>query len=280
MVDDAVHDAGKVLIRDMSHAEFTLRTARPAVILIPLGSQEEQGPHAPMGDFMLTERLAEFSARAGDGLAAPGLPFGYAEFFRTIPGGIQLRAKTFVSVLEDMLGSFLDHHLEHLLIFNGHSTNASLIDQVTRRIRRERGVAIPTVNIWKSIPVDLWSKLYGNDADKVRGHGGEPLTSVYMHLFPRLMRMELVQAPTPRGKALGLPISGVSSARFEGLPVHLPLDCHEVDANGMLGGSAAQASAEKGAAITDHIVAHTARLMGHLLMQDPRNMVPPPASGD
>ena len=33
-------------------------------MLIPLGSQEEQGPHAPMGDFMLTEKITEKIARA------------------------------------------------------------------------------------------------------------------------------------------------------------------------------------------------------------------------
>ncbi|WP_425624569.1 creatininase family protein [Agrobacterium radiobacter] len=105
---------------------------RPAVILIPLASQEEQGPHAPMGDFMLTERLAEMSARAGDGLTAPVLPFGHAEFFRAIAGGIQLRAATFTAVIEDILTSFLDHGHEQLLIFNGHTTNAPLIDQACR----------------------------------------------------------------------------------------------------------------------------------------------------
>lgn len=258
-------------ISDMTHKAFTQRMKKPSVVLIPLGSQEEQGPHAPMGDFMLTDKLAQMSAEAGGGLSAPTLPFGYADFFRAMEGGIQLRAETFCAILEDMLVSYLDHGHEHLLIFNGHSTNAFLIDQVCRKIRRQRGVIIPCVNIWKLIPDRLWNSLYGEHAFKFRGHGGEPLTSAYMHLFPHLIRPDYISACEPRGTVFGLPVKGVSGAQFEGLPIQIPLNCDEVDANGMLGGSASLASAEKGKIICDHIVSHTARLMQQLLRFEARS---------
>ena len=43
-------------LQDLSHAAFAARIAqdRP-VIVLPLGSQEEQGPNAPMGDFVAAE---------------------------------------------------------------------------------------------------------------------------------------------------------------------------------------------------------------------------------
>lgn len=267
-----------VAIARMSHTAFAERMKRPAVILIPLASQEEQGPHAPMGDFQLTEQLAERSARAGGGLCAPTLPFGHADFFRAVPGGIQLRADTFRLVLEDILTSFLDHAQERLLIFNGHTANAPLIDQVCRRIRRERGVLIPSLNIWQIIPDSLWTALWGSEAARVRGHGGEPMTSAFLHLFPGLVRPERICDPGPRGTVFGLPVGGVSASRFEGLPLQVPLDCTEVDANGMLGGLASRASAQKGRAIGEHIVGHTARLMRHLMAFDPRKAVIPPSA--
>lgn len=265
----------KYAIAEMTHAEFAERIRQPVVILIPLGSHEEQGPHAPMGDFRLTERLAVMSAQAGGGLAAPTLPFGFADFFRTIAGGVQLRPETFKAVLEDMLGAFLDHDLVRLLIFNGHTTNASLIDQVTRDVRRQRGISIPSFNIWKSIPDSLWAELYGEQAPKVRGHGGEPISSVSAYLYPELYRPDLVVPSTRDGRAFGLPIDSISQVRFDGIPLQLPIDCHEVDLNGMLGGSAAGASADHGKVITDHIIGHTARLMQHLLTCDPRQMIAP-----
>ena len=57
-----------------------IRAAKP-VILLPLGSHEDQGPHAPMGDYLLAEKIAELAAiraseRGARTLVAPVLPFG------------------------------------------------------------------------------------------------------------------------------------------------------------------------------------------------------------
>ena len=75
----------KNLLKDMTWVEFRARMAEDPVILIPLGSVEEQGPIAPMGDFMLTEKVTELVAKKADAIAAPTTPFGYAEYFRCIP---------------------------------------------------------------------------------------------------------------------------------------------------------------------------------------------------
>src|SRR5690606_1235014 len=121
----------------------------------PLGSHEEQGPHAPMGDYLLAEAIALRAAERSGAIAAPCLPFGYAEFFRGYPGGIQLRAPTFRAVLDDMVMAFLDHGLNRILILNGHSTNAALIDETLRALRRRTGVAVASVDLWRSIPDSL-----------------------------------------------------------------------------------------------------------------------------
>ena len=59
------------------------------VILLPMGSHEDQGPHAPMGDYLLAEKIAELAAlqasKAGTRtLVAPVLPYGGADWFGKI----------------------------------------------------------------------------------------------------------------------------------------------------------------------------------------------------
>ena len=79
----------KHLLKDMTFVEFRERIARSTpVILIPLGSQEEQGPTAPMGDWMLAEALAATVAARADAIAAPTIPFGFGDYFRPVPGGV------------------------------------------------------------------------------------------------------------------------------------------------------------------------------------------------
>lgn len=263
-------------LNEMTVAEFRDCLADEPVILLPLGSQEVQGPHAPMGDYRLAEAIALRAAEIAGAVAAPCLPFGYAEFFRGFPGGIQLRAATFTAVLDDMLGAFLDHGIERLVILNGHSSNGPLIDQVLRRVRRDRGVAVASIDLWRAIPDSLWTELHGADTARARGHGGDPITSVSGHLFPDLMRPDLARPAAP-AQALGLLAGGVAGIRFEDAQVNLPLDAHELSPDGMLGGDPTLASPETGRAIFDHLAGYCARFAMHFRTCDPRDPIAGPA---
>jgi creatinine amidohydrolase len=258
----------KHLLAAMSFLEFAERIrAEKPVILIPLGSQEEQGPGCPMGDYMLTELLAGRIAAATGAIAAPTIPFGHADYFRTVPGGIQLRAATFRALLRDVIDSFLDHGLDRLLVFNGHSGNSPLIDEVSRTVRAERGVFVPWVNVWRMIPPDVWKQAHGDNAAKAQGHGADPMTSVYLHLKPELVRGDLVQAPAPGGTVLGMPTAGLAAGRLGGLEVNLPLAVTDHCANGIVSGDPRLSSPAAGKLFADHVVAQTSRLVEHLKTQ-------------
>lgn len=266
-------------LQDLTWVEFEQRRAGKPVIVLPLGSQEEQGPHAPMGDYVVAERIALAAAERAGAICAPVLPFGYAEFFRGMPGGIQLRADTFVRVLEDMIGAFLDHGLNRVVIVNGHTTNAGLIAQVTHMIRREHGIMVPSLNLWRLLPDALWEDLHGPDAPSARGHGADPLTSVTMHLTPGLIRSDLM-AQCARRTVFGLPASGLfSGVVYRGAPVDLPLDVTDVTANGIGSGDPGRASADIGAAMVDWLTDYVGDFLGYFRTCDPTDWTAPPVAG-
>src|SRR5262245_32288944 len=193
----------KCQLEDLTYVEFRERVSDNPLIIVPLGSQEEQGPSAPMGDFMLTKALARRVADRTGAIAAPVIPFGYADFFRPIPGGVQLRAETFTRLLRDVLDNFLAHRLTRLLIFNGHTGNSPLIDQVVRTVRRDTGVVVPWINIWRMLPESVWRAAHGEDASRARGHGADPVSSAYLHLYPELYRADLAACSQGGGTLLG-----------------------------------------------------------------------------
>ena len=53
----------KVRMGEIPAGEARGLYARRPVILVPLGSYENQGPHAPMGDYLSAERLTEIIAQ-------------------------------------------------------------------------------------------------------------------------------------------------------------------------------------------------------------------------
>ena len=256
-------------LQDLSWPEFRARLAGNPPILLPLGSQEQQGPHAPMGDYVLAEQLALAAAKRAGAICAPVLPFGHADFFRGAAGGVQLRAATFTMLLEDMVTAFLDHGLSHIIICNGHSTNAPLIAQVAQKVRRERGIMIASLNLWRMIPDSLWDEVHGAGSARARGHGADPVTSVGLHLTPELMRMDAAR-PAMRSKVFGLPsTSQFAGVTFDGVEVALPLDVTEVAANGVGAGDPTLASAAAGARFTDWIVGAVADFIAHFRRCDP-----------
>lgn len=260
----------KHALKEMTWVEFRERLADKPAILLPFASQEEQGPHAPMGDWMLTEILSIRAAERAEAIAAPTMPFGWADFFRAVPGGVALRPETFRAVFLDVCDNFLSHGLEHLVVFNGHTSNFPLIDQATRQIKRERGIAIPCLNIWQLAPAAAWKDFHGDNAARARGHGGDPLSSVYLHLMPELVRQDLVAAGVPK-RAYGMPTAGVNAANFDGVTVNLPLDVTEATENGIISGDPRLASAEIGRKICEFVVETSARFVRHWRSCDPRN---------
>ena len=255
-------------LSELSFVEFEEAMAEQPVILLPFASQEEQGPHAPMGDYRLTRNIADLAAQRSGAIVAPTIPFGYADFFRAFAGGIQFRAETFKAVVEDVATSCLDHGLNRLIIVNGHTTNSFLIDEVMRKIQRERGVYLTSIDIWQSLDAAVWADIHGENADAARGHGADPMTSVYMHFYPDEVDLSRVR-PEANGMAFGLPVRGPRGVGFGSMTVNMPLSAHDANTTGILGGDPSHSSPEKGAEIVEHIVGQLTGFVAHLRTVDP-----------
>ncbi|WP_237215216.1 creatininase family protein [Falsiroseomonas oryziterrae] len=230
------------------------------VVLLPLGSQEDQGPHAPMGDYLLAERMAELialraTAEGTRTVVAPVLPFGKGDFFAPMAGGIALSAATFRAVLDEVFHELLRHNLTRLVVLNGHGGNVEVINDATRAVLRERGLVIPTLYLWRIAGAEL-PKLVGAEKAKASaGHGADPLTSLCLHLFPERVRTDLIRPPRAEGAtALGLPARGFGALDFRGAEVTVPQQYDVFCPESVGAADARLCSAATGKLIADRLV--------------------------
>ncbi len=250
--------------------------ARNPVILLPMGSQEDQGPHAPMGDYLLAEKIAELAALEATAmgtptLVAPVVPFGGADYFGAMIGGIAISEATLTSVLRDMFASLHRHGLTRLIVINGHGGNVGPIQLATREVHRSAGLLVPSLYLWR-IGYGLLPGIVGAEQAKLAsGHGADPLTSVGMHLFPEVMRPDLIPAagPVKRNVALDLPYLSLGTAEFEGAEIGLPTEYDEVYNKGVGKGDPNLSSAATGAALVDQLVGICARFAVHFAARCP-----------
>ncbi len=271
--------AFKVRLGHLTSAEAAARLAAGATVLLPLGSQEDQGPHAPMGDHLLAQRLAELIARAAcaaghDTLVAPVLPFGGRDVFGSRAGGLALEQTTLRLVLRDVLRGLLRHGVTRMLVVDGHGGNAQAVHDVTQDILLERGVLIPSFRPWR-IAAGLLPGLVGpQQAARSTGHGADPLASIAMHLVPELMRPDLVPCPArPRRVAAGLEVAGLGVGGFVGrygdAEIGLPIEIAAEGDDVAVTADASLCSAATGARLTARLVALGAGLVAHLAQPDP-----------
>ena len=264
----------KVRMGEITGDEARSLYATNPVILLPMGSHEDQGPHAPMGDYFLAEKIAEMialraTAEGTPTVVAPVLPFGTSDFFGAMPGGIALSSNTARAVMDDIFANLLRHKLTKLIVINGHGGNVPVINDATRAVWQEKGVLIPAMYLWR-IAYGLLPGIVGAEKAKATSsHGADPLTSLGLHLFPERMRPDLMPAPGEKAKPvhMGLGFQGWGALDFQGAEVTVPLEYDAVSPNGIGSGDPRQCSAETGAALAEKLAEIGAGFCRHFAAQ-------------
>jgi len=254
-------------IAELTAPEAAERLRAGASAILPMGSLETHGPHAPMGDFLLAEaisaRIAERAAEAGgaDALVLPPVPFGGEDFFDAVPGGVSLSLPLLQGIVEETAEALFRNGARRMLVVNGHGGSVPAVEAAARALRRRRGVVVPALHLWR-VASALHVELGGPPGSL--GHGADPVWSVALHLRPELCRPD--RAPSPRGTAplaiLGLPVSGFGSVRCGEVEFAVPTEAEEAAPGGVAPAVDPRAGgAEHGARIVERLVAAGAAMV-------------------
>jgi creatinine amidohydrolase len=250
----------KFALHHMTWKEIHNAFKNDPVVIIPLGSMEEHGPHSITGDFMASTEIAKRTAERTGALYAPTIPFGNSEYFRSYPGTISLSQQTVISLLEDVCTSLIEHGITKILFFNGHAGNGPAVDQVARKVRREKKVMVASMDLWQMLSIYQKNEIYQEEIDP-SGHGGEPLTSVMSYLFPQDMRMDLLPKSWELNESYGeFVIDNLVKMKLNNSKANVFLNMEDISAEGILG-NPVNASAERGEKIVSCLVEYGVTLV-------------------
>jgi creatinine amidohydrolase len=166
-----------------------VRDADADVAVLPVGSTEQHGPHAPLGlDWMTAEAVADAGAAryadayGGEALVGPTIPVGVAEEHRAFDGTLWVSPDTFRSYVRETMESFAHHGTYRVVVVNGHGGNVDALRECCRRYSRDGdGYAAPFTWFDAVAIEDL-------------GHGGPAETAFLRHLRPELVREDRTEA--------------------------------------------------------------------------------------
>jgi creatinine amidohydrolase len=240
------------MMSEMTWPDYHRRVAEDrALILLPVGSTEQHGPHLPLGvDHQIPTALCKLLAARCDGIVAPAVTFGYKSQPKSgggnhFPGTVSLDAQTFINLVKDILVELARHGARRVAIFDGHFENGMfLVEAIDLALRDLRRLGIEDMRIarfdyWNFIDSATEHALFGGKCpDWGLEHAAVMETSVMMYFWPNLVHNELIPDHPP--------------ARFPHYDVY-PIDTAPIPADGVLS-SAAPASREKGQRVVDQIV--------------------------
>ncbi|WP_035856569.1 creatininase family protein [Cryptosporangium arvum] len=232
-----------------------------AVIVLPLGSIEQHGPHLPVStDLTVASAVASAAvplarSRGVDALLLPALSYTKSDEHAWSPGTIWLSWDTLMRTLVDIGRSIATTPARRLLLLNAHGGNSALGQVACRELRREFGLR--TFLAHPSAP--------GSSSASEQGlgiHGGHSETSVMLHLRPDLVHLEHAGRWVPEH------LAGYEHIGF-GKPVSFGWLSSDFNADGVLG-DASTATAEYGREVFERAVDTMASVLGEAQRFSPR----------
>jgi creatinine amidohydrolase len=181
--------------------ELTWREMRRAVtqqpgVLLPFGAIEDHGPHLPLNtDNVIVEAICLESARRAPGemLVMPPMAYGLDEHHMDFPGTISVDMQTLLAYAADVAISVAHHGFTHVLIVNGHGSNAAIADLAARKVVQETGIVCgaisPNAAVDPTLAEPTLSQMRRSGPGGI-AHAGEYETALMLHLRPDLVQMD------------------------------------------------------------------------------------------
>jgi creatinine amidohydrolase len=237
-------------------AELRELAAKDAIVVVPVASIEQHGPHLPvMTDTLLCSevcrRAAEVVAASRPVVVTPAVWSGLSEHHMPFGGTLSLGFEAFFALFRGLCGSLKRHGFERVALINGHGGNISALRVVVDELTPALGLRLATATYWPAAEL-----AFAEILERQPGvhHACEAETSMVMALAPELVDMarldEAERGATPSGPTTQ--------------PLHRWRSFAARTENGVFGHPAA-ASAEKGERL---LAAATEALAKALLDQD------------
>ncbi|MBT9150734.1 MAG: Creatinine amidohydrolase [candidate division WS2 bacterium] len=179
---------------EMSWPEIKERVKDEPVCIIPVGVLEDHGPHLPLDtDVLIVNEICKQAVENNitDSILLSPVVHGYSPHHMDFPGTISIRWNVLVEYLLDINRSLIKHGFKRILLVNGHGSNSSLVNMVSRLTIVEHPEVLCADFFYLTTPesLKLIEELRESDYPGGIAHACELETSLYLAIKPELVDM-------------------------------------------------------------------------------------------
>lgn len=244
-----------VFLGEMTDPEVEAHLRDRQTVIVPVGSTEQHGPHAPLlTDVIIPVEVARRVAEATGVLVAPPVNYALSYPHAGFTGVVHIRIETFLALIEDLCVSLATMGFRRIVFLNGHYDNTYAIAYACAAAAERMPVGT------RAFPVNYWDGMTPAEAaeffDPSTGlHANRGETSAVLAIDPALVDMDRANAEFPPFPEVTNP-APVHTAFFFSAPGSV----HRATRSGTWG-DATQATAEFGERYLAVVVASTIRLL-------------------
>jgi creatinine amidohydrolase len=270
-----------IYLQTMTGKETQERLEKNDLIILPIGSTENHGPHACSGEdtFLVTRMAEQIAQKTGCTVAEPMWYGSHPYHHLGMPGTIVIPEETFADYLRAIIAGLWNSGFRKQILLNGHGQDY-VIPMAIHRFGKIYQVPalIINVNWWFIIKEHIRDKAHGGPFETPFVHADECETSFSLGLFPEMIQM--ADAVNTQGQSLMPPghIDGSGSAYNRPIPFwqHMGASAIEVIATpeGVVG-SAKLADVEKARPGLNAIMDYLEKLVNDIMEMYPPCKLPP-----
>ncbi|MSO89990.1 MAG: creatininase family protein [Acetobacteraceae bacterium] len=181
--------------RKLRADELRERARQGTIVILPIGSLEQHGPHLPVEvDSLLGENISRRTAEAivACGQSALVLPMvwtGLSEHHMSFGGTITLSLATFSALIEDICRAILRHGFTRIVLLNGHGGNENALRNITDDLTPKLGIPLVQFTYWHAAAEPIAEIL---ETQPILTHACEAETSLMLALRPELVATDRI----------------------------------------------------------------------------------------
>ena len=271
----------QIYLQTMTGLEVEERLKKNDLIILPIGSTENHGPHACSGeDTYLVTRMAEQVAQKTGCTVAQPVWYGSHPFHHLgMPGTIVIPEETLIDYLRAVIAGLWNSGFRKMILLNGHGQDY-VIPVAMHQFGKKYQVPALIINLnwWFAIKEHIRDKAHGGPFDTPFTHADECETSFSMALFPEMIQLE--HAVDTKGISLMTPghIDGSGSAYDRPIPFWQHVGACAIEAiatpEGVVG-TATLADPEKAKPGLNAIMNYMEKLVNDIMEMYPAGVLPP-----
>lgn len=198
----------KIYWQDLSSVELDRLIDTDPIVIIPVGSVEQHGPHLPVGvdSIIATEIAYRVACRISTSysmIVTPTIWAGLAEHHMGHGGTLTLSLDTFMANIGDICYSLDRRGVRRIVLLNGHGGNSAALVALSDKLGSRLSAIVASVTYFELAAKQMGKLLDHQDSLE---HACEVETSIMLAIRPDLVDMDALKSidltprPAPEGR--------------------------------------------------------------------------------